>query len=58
MRTTRSRHKMQQPITQKMHLVQGLLPMAFLNFLLKYSKASFIIYIIAIISAPKATDPT
>lgn len=48
---------MQHPIQQKTHLVHGFYPSLPANFLLTYSKASLIIYIIAIIRAPKAMEP-
>lgn len=55
--TSLSRQSMKHPIQHIMHLVKKLLCKTFLYFLLKYSNASLIIYMIAIMREPKAIDP-
>lgn len=55
--TILSRQSMKQPIQQIIHLVTQLFGITFLYFLLKYSKANLIIYIIAMIKEPKAMEP-
>ena len=52
-----SRQSMKHPIQQIMHFVIQLFGMTFLYFLLKYSNASLIIYMIAMINDPNAIDP-
>lgn len=55
--TQQSKHQMKHLQQHMRHLVQGLLGIIFSYFFLKYSKASLIICMMAMIKAPKAIEP-